>query len=558
MLRFEYPILLYALAAVALLALLFAGVLRWKGKVRKKIGDEMLVKALLSNYSGRNFMLKGVFAIGALALVVIAMANLRKPTGNEKVTRNGIDIMIALDVSRSMLAEDIKPNRLERAKQMLGKLIDRLKNDRIGIVVFAGKAYLQMPLTADHGAARLFLSSANTDMVPSQGTVIGEALQMCGSFFPDKEKKYKAIVLISDGEDHDEKAGDAATSLADRGISINTVGIGSPEGAPIIDQLTKQMKRDNEGNTIVSKLNEEELKGIAKKGNGIYLRYTGTDEAADKIEAQLNSMDKRSVTDFAGGSFYSFLPWLLGAALVLLLAELFLSENKRRVMRTAAAGFFLFFAMPLTSLAQDKNNEALKKGNEAYEKQAYDKAAEVYKGVTDKQPGNVAAQYNLGNALYKSSQGEAAIAAYDKALEAAKTPADKARILYNKGVVQQNSKQLPEAIGSYKQALKLNPSDADTRLNLQKALQQQKQQEEQDKKDKKDKDQKQKQPKDDPKKDKPDNKDKQKEEQPQPQPSRISKKDAEEKLKALLQQEKNLQEKLRRTNVSTVKKDKDW
>ncbi len=557
MLRFQYPILLYALAAIPLVAGLLMAVLQWKKKVRRKIGDEVLVNAMMADHLPGRFTGKAMLAIGALALLALAMANPRKPASGEKITRNGIDVMIALDVSRSMLAEDVKPNRLERAKQMLGKLIDKLSNDRIGIVVFAGKAYLQMPLTADHSAAKLFLSSTSTDIVPSQGTVIGEALNMCGSFFAGKEKKYKAIVMISDGEDHDENAAGIAGALAEKGVSINTIGIGSAEGAPIIDPTTKELKKDNDGNTVISKLNEAELKGLAQKGNGIYLPYTGSDEVADKIAAQLGGMDKRTLSETAGGTYYSFMPWLLALAILLLLAALLLPEKKRLRSATLVPAVLAILLLPATATAQD--NAQIKKGNDAYKQQAYDKAAEAYKKVTDKKPGNTIAQYNLGNALYKGKQTEAAIAAYDKALSAAKTPADKAQVLYNKGVVLHNNKQLPECIAAYKQALKLNPADEDARLNLQKALQQQKQQQEQDKQDKnkKERDKKKQGQKDQPQNNQP--QDQKKEQQPpQPQPSKISKKEAEEKLKALMQQEKNLQDKLRKTNVSTVKKDKDW
>jgi Ca-activated chloride channel family protein len=203
--------------------------------------------------------------------------------------------MIALDVSKSMLAQDVKPNRLERAKQALGKLIDKLSNDRVGIVVFAGRAYLQMPLTGDHGAAKMYLGSASTDIVPTQGTVISDALKMCYASFNTKEKKYKAVILISDGEDHDEGAFKIAQQMTEDGIVINTVGIGSPQGSTIIDELTNQEKKDVNGNTVITKLNEDELKSIAEKGNGSYQLFTNADELVSKLDAQLASMDQRTV-----------------------------------------------------------------------------------------------------------------------------------------------------------------------------------------------------------------------------------------------------------------------
>ena len=220
---------------------------------------------MIKNYSPQKFALKFVLILGAFILGVSALANLRSPKGIEKVNRNGIDVMIAIDVSKSMLAQDIKPNRLERAKQALSKLIDKLSNDRVGIVVFAGRAYLQMPLTGDHGAAKMYLSSASTEIVPTQGTVIADALKMCYTSFNSKEKKYKAVVLISDGEDHDEGALKMAEKMAEDGIVINTVGIGSPTGSTIIDELTNRPKQDVNGNTVITRLNEEELKNDCRK-----------------------------------------------------------------------------------------------------------------------------------------------------------------------------------------------------------------------------------------------------------------------------------------------------
>jgi len=183
--------------------LLYSFVIRWKKNTARKIGDPLLIKQLIRDYSPSKFSFKFVLFIAAFAVAVIALANPRLPQGSTTINRSGIDVMIALDVSKSMLAQDIKPNRLERAKQVLAKLIDRLQDDRIGIVVFAGRAYLQMPLTTDHGAAKMYLSSVSPDAVPTQGTVIGDALKMSFAAFNSKEKKYRSIVLISDGEDHE-------------------------------------------------------------------------------------------------------------------------------------------------------------------------------------------------------------------------------------------------------------------------------------------------------------------------------------------------------------------
>jgi Ca-activated chloride channel family protein len=206
LLQFQHIEYLTGLAAIPLIVFLYFLVISWKKRTIKKIGDESLVKQLIRDYSPSKFTLKFLLFTVAFTVGVIALANPRMPLGSTNVSRSGIDVMIALDVSKSMLAQDIKPDRLERARQIISKLIDRSPDDRIGLVVFAGRAYLQMPLTTDHSAAKMYLSSATPDVVPTQGTVIGDALKMCYAAFNAKEKKYKSIILISDGEDHDENA----------------------------------------------------------------------------------------------------------------------------------------------------------------------------------------------------------------------------------------------------------------------------------------------------------------------------------------------------------------
>jgi tetratricopeptide (TPR) repeat protein len=562
MLRFQHIEYFIVLAAIPLLLILYFFVLNWKKRTIKKIGDENLVKEMIKNYSPQRFALKFVLILVAFTLGVFALANLRTPKAVEQVNRNGIDIMIALDVSKSMLAQDIKPNRLERAKQALSKLIDKLGNDRVGIVVFAGRAYLQMPLTGDHGAAKMYLASASTEIVPTQGTVISDALKMCQTSFNAKEKKYKAIVLVSDGEDHDEDALKIAEQMAEDGIVINTVGIGSSQGSTIIDELTNQEKQDANGNTVITRLNEEELIQIAQKGNGTYQLFTNTDDLVSKLDAELAGMDQRTVTEDSLVNYKNFFPYFLMLALILLVIELFISERKRlgiiklnAAERSGLVSLFLivFCLLPVASMAQ--NEKALiKKGNEAYEKMEYDNAITNYQQATGKNPANPIAQYNLGNALYKNKKTDEAVQAYENALSNSTSNTDKAKTFYNKGVVLQNNKKLPECIEAYKNALKLDPQDEDARQNLQKALQQQKQEQknEEKKEDKKPKDDKKKKEKDKPKEE-------EKNEQPKPQPSKLTKQDAEEKLKALLQQEKNLQDRLRKVNTATsAKPEKDW
>ncbi len=562
--QFQHTEYLIALAAIPVMLLLYSSVIKWKKNTARKIGDPLLVKQLIRDYSPSKFSFKFVLFIAAFAVAVIALANPRLPQGSTTVNRSGIDVMIALDVSKSMLAQDIKPTRLERAKQVLAKLIDRLEDDRIGIVVFAGRAYLQMPLTTDHGAAKMYLSSVSPDAVPTQGTVIGDALKMSFAAFNSKEKKYRSIVLISDGEDHDENAVTYSKTLAAEGVMINTIGIGSAEGAMISDPETNDYKRDNAGNPVITKLNEAELKSIAENGNGIYQYFTNSDEVVTNIESQLKTMGQRPITENSLINYQNLFPWFLALALIMLTAEFFISEIKkvrhkpspvkRNKIDTISLGC-LFLLSPFMTLAQ-KDNKLVKKGNEAYNNGQFDVAADNYKKAIEQNRENLPAQYNLGNALYKNKLPDNAVAAYDAAIQLGKLPLDKAGAFYNKGVVLQNNKKLAECIDAYKDALRLNPADEDARLNLQKALLQQKQQQQQQQ----EKDDKEKKPKDDPKQNEKQKQDeKEKDERPKPQPSKMTKKEAEEKLKALLQQEKRLQDKLRKVNAASPSKpDKDW
>jgi len=257
--------------------------------------------------------------------------NPRKPGGSEDINRRGIDVAIVLDVSKSMLATDLQPSRLERAKQFITRLMNQMPDNRIALVLFAGKAYLQMPFTIDHGAANMYISSASPDAVPQQGTVISDALNMSAMLFNNTERRFKAVVLISDGEDHDEGAISTARELASQGVMINTVGIGSTRGSTIIDPATGEIKKDAGGKTVISKLNEDELKQIAERTNGIYIHLQSSDEAVSSLLKQLSQIDRKNFGDVSLMNFKTYYMWLTGAMLMLLVIEIFISEKKKIV-----------------------------------------------------------------------------------------------------------------------------------------------------------------------------------------------------------------------------------
>jgi len=329
--QFQYKELLLLFGALGVFIFLFFLLLRWKKRTVKKIGDKKLVKQLTKNFSSRLFNLKFILFLLAFALGIVAVANLRKPGTADNISRKGIDVVIALDVSKSMLATDLSPNRLERAKQMILRLMDQMPDDRIALVLFAGKAYMQMPLTVDHGAASIFVSSASPDAVPTQGTVFSEALQMSAKAFNTKEGRFKSVVLISDGEDHDEETLKATDELAQQGVMVCTVGIGSPEGSQIPDSATHDFKRDAMGNVVISKLNEDILKQIAQKTNGVYVHFETGEQTVNALMAQLSQVERKTFTDVSLLNYKTYYMWFTMAMFLLLLFEFILPERKRKL-----------------------------------------------------------------------------------------------------------------------------------------------------------------------------------------------------------------------------------
>ncbi|MDE3237146.1 MAG: VWA domain-containing protein [Bacteroidota bacterium] len=330
MLQFEHIEFLYGLLVLLPLTALFLVVLRWKRKSMQKLGEVRLVKPLLNRYSPFKYNLKIILVLLAIALGIGTIANLRQPQKGKGSKGSGIDVMIALDVSKSMWSQDEKPTRLEKAKLFINTLNQQLNNNRIGLVVFAGQAYLQMPLTADAGAARMYVNNASPDMVPQQGTDISSALQLCDASLDTKEKKYKAIVLITDGEDHDPNAIKTVQDLTEHGTVLHTIGVGSVEGSPITEPGTNEYKKDDNGQTIISKLNEGLLKELAQKGNGSYHLLTDVSSVTNAVADDLNGMDKKMIEGNTGSITYnSFYLWFLVPALVLLVIELFISEKKK-------------------------------------------------------------------------------------------------------------------------------------------------------------------------------------------------------------------------------------
>ncbi len=294
----------------------------------QKIGDPPLVKELIKNFSAPLFAMKFILLCIAFSAGVLALMNPRIPGEGDSIARKGIDVAIAMDVSKSMLATDIQPNRLQKAQEFTNKLMDALPEDRIALVLFAGRAFLQMPLTTDHNAAKMFVTTADPISMTSQGTVFSEAMRVSALAFNNKERRFKTVVLISDGEDHDLASLEAADEMVAQGIMINTIGIGSPIGSTIADPTTGEPKKDATGEIVLSKLNEEHLKQIARVTNGTYIHLQDTDKDVQQLLIHLSQIEKKAFTDVSMINFKSYYWWAAAIMLLLLLVEFFIPERK--------------------------------------------------------------------------------------------------------------------------------------------------------------------------------------------------------------------------------------
>lgn len=341
MFRFANEIWLYALLVIPVVLLVFLFNARWRKNVLKQLGDADILQNLMPTLSLALPRWKRFLFILALAFLLVGMANPQIGTKYEEVKREGFELMICLDVSNSMLAEDLTPNRLERAKQAISRLVDRLKNDKIGVVVFAGEAYIQLPMTVDHSAAKLFLRSIDTDIVPTQGTAIGKAIELAMGSFSANSKATRSIIVITDGENHEDDALKQAAAAAEQGIKVHTIGIGSVDGAPIPIYQRGQMigyRKDREGKTVVTKLNETMLQQVAASGEGTYVRANNSRTGLDALMDELEGMQREKFDSKMFTSYEDRFQYFIGVALALLLIEVLLPSRKLKVF----GGFNLF------------------------------------------------------------------------------------------------------------------------------------------------------------------------------------------------------------------------
>ena len=324
---------LYLLFILPILVVIFLFNLYWKRKKQREFGDVELIKKLSPDKSPFKSTLKFVVLLLAFACLIMALVNPKIGTKTETVKREGIDIVFAVDVSKSMLAEDIAPNRLDKTKQIISQIMNELGSDRIGVVAYAGSAFPVLPLTTDYGVAKMFVQSMNPGMVSSKGTSIEDAIKISESYFDPKSKTSKLVILISDGEDHSEGAKATAEEAKKAGLKILTIGVGTTKGGPIPlkrNGVVESFQRDRQNEVVITKLNESSLQEIAKITEGKYINGRNTKEVVDFVKNALENIEKTEFESTQFTDFNSQFQWFLGMGLLLLVVDVFLLEKKTR------------------------------------------------------------------------------------------------------------------------------------------------------------------------------------------------------------------------------------
>jgi Ca-activated chloride channel family protein len=587
MFRFAHPDCLYFYAALpAILALFLYARFRQRSAIRR-FGDPALVRALMPDNSPKRQALKFWLLFVAVAAAVTVAAGPQFGAKLEIVKRQGIEVMVCLDVSNSMLAEDIAPNRLEKSKQMLSRLADGLTDDKFGLIVFAGDAFTQLPITSDRVSAKMFIPSISPTMVSTQGTALGAAINLAARSFSPDPSADKAIILITDGENHEDDATGAARAAAEKGIRIHIVGVGNPQGAPIPRLDGAGFMKDNAGNVVVTQMNEQMCNEIAFAGSGIYVRADNTNSALRTLRQELDKMHKSEMESKTWSEYDEQFPFFAWSALVLLILEFLCISRKSRIFQKVKLFHFnphtaalLLLFLPAAVGAQKAERQHVRQGNKHYNDEQYTEAEIAYRKALAENNYSVEGAYDLANALYRQGKyPEAAeqyrIAVGQTANPDTKDPAIRQRLAeahHNLGNAFMQQKDYLQSVLAYRRSLRYNPADDETRYNLalaQRLLQaqqaqsqnqddQQQDQDQQDQQQQQDRQQQQSQQDQQQQQ----QQEQQQEQQAQGSESRMSPENAQQILDAFLQDEKDTQEKVRRLRQESQSRshrpDKQW
>ena len=333
MFRFEEPTYLYLLLLLPFLAAFYLYSNYRRRKAIRKFGDPVLMAQLMPDVSKYRPDVKFWLVFAAIGLFAVLLARPQFGSKLETVKRQGVEVMIALDISNSMLAQDVQPSRLEKAKRLVAQLVDKMENDKVGMIVFAGDAFTQLPITSDYISAKMFLESINPSLISKQGTAIGAAINLATRSFYTPGRSWRAVIVITDGENHEGGAVEAAKAAAEKGIQVSVLGVGMPDGAPIPVEGTNDFRRDRDGNVVVTRLNEQMCQEIAQAGDGIYVRVDNSNAAQKAIAQEINKMAKADVETQVYTEFneqFQAVAWII---LLLLLAEMLILERKNPLFR---------------------------------------------------------------------------------------------------------------------------------------------------------------------------------------------------------------------------------
>lgn len=565
MFRFESPQYLYLLLVLLALTAIHYYIIYRKKQQVKRFGDPELTKQLYLGISRWRPEVKFWLATVALASFVVALARPQFGTRLDTRERMGIEAIIALDVSNSMLAEDVKPNRLEKAKMMVSNMVDGMKDDKIGLIVYAGQAFVQLPITSDYVSAKMFLETISPTMISVQGTDIAEAITLSMRSFTQQEDVSRAIFVITDGEDNEGRAVEAAKQAASGGIRVYVLGIGNPGGAPIPIPGTGQYIIDEEGNTVVSKLSEEMCREIATAGQGSYIYVDNSSSAQKKLSEQLDRLSKAKMESQIYSEYDEQFQGFILIGLLLLLIDVLLLERESKSVwfsnlfhRQHPLAVVCLLLFSLSAMAQT-DRDYIRRGNRYMRDSIYDKAQVEYQKAIEQDNTNPISHYNLGNALLYQNKAEDAMKEYETAARLEKDKGRLAQIYHNMGVVLQSAKQFDKAVACYQNSLRNDPSNNETRYNYALSLfQLKKNQNNQDNQDQQ-QDEKGKDEKEEKQQEQQQKQDKQ-DEQQQPQPEQMSRENAEQMLNAAMQDEKATQEKIQRAQQQHQQKQlrKQW
>ena len=571
--QFYSPTYLYLLAVIPVMVILMAWA-EWKRRKKiRKLGDKELIRKLMPDASAKRRWVKFLLSCVVIALVTIVIARPQMGTKISHEKREGIEAIICLDISNSMLATDVAPSRLSKSKMLIENLVDHFTKDKIGMIVFAGDAFVQLPITSDYVSAKMFLQNIEPSLIQAQGTNIAEAINLAANSFTQQKNIGKAIIVITDGEDHEGGAMEAAKEASENGFKVFILGIGNTSGAPIPVQGGGYLT-DNTGNTVMTALNEQMCRDIAAAGKGTYIHVDNTSTAQEQLNDELSSMQKGSIESVYYSEYSEQFQWFGMLAIIFMIIETLVSEavnpyfRKITIFKKRGAALLLililhssFFTLNLQ--AQDRHY--IRKGNRTFHQnnqESPSKAEVHYRKALSANPSNTQAMYNLGCALQAQNKDSLAMEMFQAAAKAETSKQRRAMSYHNMGVIMQKQQQFGPAIEMYKQALRLTPHDNETRYNLVLCQRQQKNnknnqnnQNNQNKNDKDKQNNQDKQNNNDNNKD--NNKDKQNEKQDQQQ---MSKDNAEQLLQAAIQKEKETQERLNKamSQPRRRKTEKNW